>query len=189
MVNRFLLACFVFISIICSAQNKRDKFITDSISSISQGWRNLDSPKFNRLLQNIEKLEKDYNTYEAQYRFMLLESAYTIGKIDFFKAQLAISVEKYGVQVPYMKEKESYYNAIMTGELSSWFKEMYLEKHLIWLKNNFDKQIDLKKMNGLYERDQILIGFSSSLENRIELDTIQKKKKHELLSEYYLVIP
>jgi hypothetical protein len=166
------------------SQNKRDLFIADSIIPKAKGWNRVDKKTFEKLIKNIEQLEKDYNTYEAEMRYRILESAYNIGEIDFFKNQLSICVEKYGVQIPYMSEKESYYSVIMNGDLAEWFKKMYLEKHMIWLKNNFDKQVDLKKLNELHHNDQLLNSFSIRLGNELKYDSIQKKKSRSLFSEY-----
>lgn len=184
-LTRRFLTIFIFLSVICFSQNKRDHFIADSIVAKSKGWKNIDKNNFDRLLKNIIQLEKDYNTVEPQYRFMLLESAYSLGEISFFKAQLTILVEKYGFHVPYMREDINYYKALMNGELSEWFKEMYLEKHVIWLKNNFDKQKDLFVLNTLNEKDQFVDTYASNISSRVQLDSVQKEKHLEILSEYF----
>ena len=167
------------------SQNSRDKFITDSI--MPYAGKNNNSAMFHKLLKNIQQLELDYNTYEPDFRYyMLLEHAYNVGEILFFKEQLSILVERYGFQVPYMKETESYYKAIMTGELATWFREMYLEKHVIWLKNNFDKQIDLRKLNALSEMDQAINSYYHYVKDNLALDSIQKAKNRELSDTYLL---
>jgi hypothetical protein len=167
------------------SQNRRDIFLRDSIWSKSNGWNKIEKKTFANLIKNIEQLEKEYNTYEADIRYSLLQSAYASDEIDFFKEQLSICVEKYGVQVPYMTEKENYYDAIMKGNLASWFKEMYLEKHMIWIKNNFDKQIDLKRLNALHEKDQFVDSFAINLINNMPLDSVQQTKELKILSEYF----
>ena len=167
-------------------QNKRDYFIRDTIVSLNTNLSNNNNEdNFNKLVNSIEKLEKDYNTYEPEFRYhLLLHNAYNLNKIDFFKNQLSVLVEKYGFDVAYMSEQESYYNTIMKGKLSSWFKDMYLEKHFIWLKNNFEKQIDLRKLNNLHEKDQLINIYSLSLDVGAKHDSIQHKKDRELKSIY-----
>ncbi|WP_394758301.1 hypothetical protein [Flavobacterium sp.] len=185
MNKKILLLCLFFtVTVIC--QNKRDHFIHDTIVNLNANLaNNYNEDNFNKLLNSIEKLEKNYNTYEPEFRYhLLLQNAYKLNKIDFFKNQLSILVEKYGFDVAYMSENESYYNAIMKGDLSFWFKEMYLEKHFIWLKNNFEKQIDLRKLNSLHEKDQLINTYSLSLDVRAKHDSIQHKKDRELISIY-----
>lgn len=181
-LTKHILLIFLLISNFVSSQNIRDKFITDSISPF-YGVDNKIS--FDKLLKNIIQLEKDYETYEPDYRYsMLLESSFNIGNIPFFKEQLTILVEKYGFQVAYMKESESYYKSIMVGDLAKWFKEMYLEKHLIWLRNNFDKQIGLRKLNALHDMDQKLTSFANHFNSRLDLDYNQSLVSSQIKAEY-----
>lgn len=182
--NKILLSILVLLNLCSFSQNLRDKFVKDSISP----FFGIDNKiGFDKLLKNIVRLEKDYNTYEPNYRYtMLLESSYNIGNFSFFKEQLSILVEKYGFQVAYMKETESYYKAIMTGELAVWFKEMYIEKHVVWLKNNFEKQIGLRKLNALAELDQSLNSYSHQVDNKLDLDSIQLVKNREIIGDFFL---
>lgn len=167
------------------AQNSRDFYIQEYIVNIQNSKKLSEEEKFNTLLKNIEKLEKDYKTYEAEFRFfILLERSFNLKKLFFFKKQLSILVEKYGFQVIYMTENESYYKSIMKGELSVWFKEMYLKKHLIWLTNNFEKQIDLKKLNNLHEKDQLINKYSLALNELAKHDSLQIRIDRKLKSEY-----
>lgn len=180
----FFLLC-TFITGTAFSQNNRDRFIEDCIVSIHNSSKITKEEKFKTLLRNIEQLETDYKTYEPDFRYhLLLQNAFDLNKIPFFKNQLSILVEKYGFDVAYMTEKESYYYSIIKGELAPWFKEMYLDKHFIWLKNNFEKQIDLKKLNNLHGNDQLINSYSLSLNTRAKHDSIQKKKDRELKSEY-----
>lgn len=54
----------------------------------------------------------------------------------------------------YASGYENYYNSIIKGELSVWFKEMYIKNHSAWLAENLDKQIDIFKLNSLQSIDQ-----------------------------------
>lgn len=180
-LNRVSLFLFFFIYSSSFSQNSRDKFIIDSIATFYSN----DKIGFNKLLKNIVQLEKEYNTYEPDFRHSLLEKSFNIGELSFFKEQLTIFVEKYGFQVAYMKETESYYKSIMTGDLSEWFKEMYLEKHVVWLKNNFEKQIALRKLNALYEIDQKLNSYSHQIEYKLNLDSVQSVKNREINSNFH----
>ncbi|MEO8234755.1 MAG: hypothetical protein ABI549_05015 [Flavobacterium sp.] len=114
---RLLFMLFIIPTTTIFCQNVRDKFIRDSIVSYVTTFSNdPNETKFEKLKKSIEKLEKDYNTYEPDFRYhLLLQNAYNLNKIDFFKDQLTILVEKYGFDVAYMTEKESYYNNIMKG--------------------------------------------------------------------------
>ena len=159
-LHRSLMRRFSFVIIFCFfiietfSQNSRDKFINDSIINYRDVLhKNGTEYNFYKLIRSIETLEKMSKSYEPDFRYhMVLSNAYKLNKLDIFKKELEILVEKYGFDVAYMSEKEVYYDAITTGKLSSWFKKMYLKKHFVWLKNNFEKQIDLKKLNSYIYR-------------------------------------
>jgi len=133
--------------------------------------------------KRVLKLEQKYG-YEPELKHLLLSQSFRNNDLDFFKKELTILVEKYGFQLIYLKGTEVYYNAITKGELASWFKEMYLEKHFIWMKNNFDKQLDLKKLNDIGSKDQLIRRFIGIVNRNLTLDSIQKNKLSKSESEF-----
>ena len=52
---------------------------------------------------------------------------------DNFKKDLLVLVKDYGFKIDYLTTNENYYNDLMNGKLSNWFKKMYLKNHLICL--------------------------------------------------------
>ena len=132
--------------------------------------------------KRILKLEEKHG-YEPELKHRLISQSFINNDIDFFKKELSILVEKYGFQLIYLKETEVYFNSITKGELSSWFKEMYLEKHFIWMKNNFDKQLDLKKLNDIGNKDQLIRRYSSLLNKILTLDSVQNINTYKAMGE------
>lgn len=191
-LHRSLMRRFSFVIIFCFfiietfSQNSRDKFINDSIINYRDVLhKNGTEYNFYKLIRSIETLEKMSKSYEPDFRYhMVLSNAYKLNKLDIFKKELEILVEKYGFDVAYMSEKEVYYDAITTGKLSSWFKKMYLKKHFVWLKNNFEKQIDLKKLNSLHEKDQLVNSYSLLISQKMQLDSVQRKQERETKAVY-----
>ncbi|WP_072784269.1 hypothetical protein [Flavobacterium haoranii] len=136
------------------------------------------------LKSNVLKLEKEYG-YEPEFKYKLIDKSFLFEDFDFFKEELSILVKNYGFQVTFMNENESYYNSIMFGKLSKWFKKMYLKNHLYWLKHNFEKQLDIKTLNELPVKDQVIAKYSADLQNQLNLDSIQKNKFIEITANYY----
>ncbi len=168
---------------ICISQNKRDKFIMTSIEpEISSLY--LTKEKYYEIKDAIYKLEKE-NGYEPDYKYRLINQSYIFQDLDYFKQELSILVEKYGFNIAYMSQNESYFEAINNGKLKDWFKEMFLEKHFIWLQNNFDKQIDLRKLNELRMKDQLVNRYSSKLSQTLKLDSIQKVLNLKYLHDFF----
>ena len=166
----------LFYSSLTIAQNERDIIIHDSLSYIVM-YTNYPLAK-----KRILKLEEKHG-YEPELKHRLISQSFINNDIDFFKKELSILVEKYGFQLIYLKETEVYFNSITKGELSSWFKEMYLEKHFIWMKNNFDKQLDLKKLNDIGNKDQLIRRYSSLLNKILTLDSIQNINTYKAMGE------
>jgi len=132
--------------------------------------------------KRVLKLEQKYG-YEPELKHNLIRHSFRNNDLDFFKKELSILVEKYGYQLIYTKETEPYYITITEGELSSWFKKMYLEKHFIWMKNNFDKQLDLKKLNDIRDKDFLIRKHTNLLSSKLEFDSIQNINKANVMSE------
>jgi len=132
--------------------------------------------------KRVLKLEEKYG-YEPKLKHRLISQSFKNNDIEFFKKELSVLVEKYGFQLIYTKETEPYYTAITEGKLSDWFKEMYLEKHFIWMKNNFDKQLDLKKLNDIRDKDLLIRKYTNLLSRKLEFDSIQNINKKKVVSE------
>ncbi|RWX01598.1 hypothetical protein [Flavobacterium cerinum] len=187
-INSEKLILFVFVFwfyfIGCFAQNARDIFIKDSIYPILNTEAIKNKAEYLKLKEGIVKLEKQYG-YETNLKKRILEAAYVHNDITYFKAELTLLVKDHGFDVAYMSGDENYYSAIMKGALTKWFKEMYLKSHSEWLNNNFDKQIELRKLNAIHEKDQFVTSFAMNVLNVPGLDTAQKDAVKEHLAEYH----
>lgn len=174
---------FLVFHCICFSQNSRDKFILDSIEPFINNL-NINKSHYYQIKKAVLKIEKEYG-YEPEFKYRLLNKSFDVGDVEFLKKELSVLVEKFGFNVAYMTESETYFIAITTGHLKKWFKKMYLKKHLIWLKNNFDKQLDLRKLNELRTKDQLVNGYSAKISQNLALDSIQKKLSLQLLHEFF----
>jgi len=175
------LFTFIFILFylsVATAQNERDIIIHDSLSYMVMYTKE----NYPLAKKRVLKLEQKYG-YEPELKHRLISQSFINNDIEFFKKELTVLVEKYGFQLIYLKETEPYYTAITHGELSSWFKEMYLEKHFIWMKNNFNKQLDLKKLNDIGAKDQLIRKYTNLLSRKLEFDSIQNINKYNVISE------
>lgn len=179
-----LLSAIVFFSVFAAnAQTVRDIFIKDSIQPVLNAV-SIDRVDYLRLKKAIVTLEKQYG-YEVNLKKRIINKAYTQNDLDFFKTELSVLVKEYGFDAAYLSGNESYYTAIMKGNLSKWFREMYLTNHNVWLSNNFDKQADLRKLNTINEKDQVITSFAMSVLNIQGLDSLQQQKIKSLLGEYH----
>lgn len=172
----FTFICILLYSTCTTAQNERDIIVNDSLSFIAI-YTNYPLAK-----KRILKLEEKFG-YEPELKYRLIGQSYRNNDLDFFKKQLTILVEKYGFQLIYLTENEPYYTAITEGELSGWFKEMYLEKHFIWMKNNFNKQLELKKLNDIRDKAVLIRTHTNLLAKKLEFDSIQNSKKNKVMSD------
>ncbi|ESU28924.1 hypothetical protein FLJC2902T_09560 [Flavobacterium limnosediminis JC2902] len=127
------------------SQNYRDTVINE-VRNVSFLLSRKDKEQYQITKEKILKLEEDYG-YEVDLKLRLIEYSYLHKDLEFFKEQLEILVKNHGFTVAYMSGGESYSDALLKGELSPWFKAMYLKNHFIWLENNFDKQIDQRKLH------------------------------------------
>jgi len=174
----FTFIFILFYSLLAPAQNERDIIVHDSLSyTVMYMKENYPIAK-----KRVLKLEQKYG-YEPELKHRLISQSFKNNYIDFFKKELSTLVEKYGFQLIYIKETEPYYTAITEGELSSWFKEMYLEKHFIWMKNNFEKQLDLKKLNDIRDKDFLIRKYTNLLSKKLKFDSIQSINKKKVMSE------
>lgn len=175
---------FWFYFACCFAQNARDIFFKDSIHPILNTAAVKSKPEYVKLKKAIAKLEKQYG-YETNLKKRILEAAYSHNDLAYFKTEIATLVKDYGFDVAYMSGEENYYPAIMKGVLAKWFKEMYLKNHSEWLSNNFDKQIELRKLNTIHEKDQFVTSFAMNVLNVSGLDAVQQDAVKKHLAEYH----
>lgn len=140
-----LLLLFQFFTVFLFSQNYRDNVIKEIRKESFRLSKN-DKQQYLNTKEQILKLESDYG-YEVDLKLRLIESSYLHNDLGFFKEQLEILVSNHGFNVAYLSGRESYFDALMNGELSSWFKAMYLKSHFVWLEKNFEKQIDQRKLH------------------------------------------
>lgn len=165
------------------SQNFRDKVIYENIYPSFLKAR-VDKDYYLKAKEAILVLEEQFG-YEADLKLTLLSYSYRHKDLEFFKEQLEILVEKYGFTVAFMKGSESYYDAIITEELSSWFKEMYLKKHVVWLQGNFEKQIDQRKLYDMELKSQTVISFVSKINEIQSLNPAQIEAIDSKMSEFH----
>jgi len=160
------------------AQNQRDIIVHDSLSYIVM----FSKENYPIAKKRILTLEDRYG-YEPELKYRLINYSFRNGDLEFFKEELSVLVEKYGFQLIYLSGNEIYYESITKGELSNWFKEMYLENHFKWMKNNFAKQLDLKKLNDIGNKDRLIRKYTNLLSKKLTFDSIQDIHKNKVVSE------
>ncbi len=175
----FTLHFLFFWTTVSFSQNYRDILIQDSIYPLL-----FVESDYHKVKNLILKLEQNYGE-EPDLKYKLLDNSFKNGDYQFFKKELKNLVKHYGVNIIYFKGNESYYKAITEGFLSKWFKNMYLKNHPLWMKHNFLKQIDQKKLNDIKDKDQLVNVFAINIKNETGLDSLQRKKVHALLQDFF----
>lgn len=183
MAKKILVSIFLLLYSIGISQSSRDEYILERIESDISNL-NLSKERYFEIKAAIEKLEKE-NGYQPDFKYRLLDKSFVFNDIDFFMQELSILVENYGFNIAYTTGSESYFKAITTGELKEWFKEMYLIRHFKWLVNNFDKQFDLRKLNELRMKDQLINSFAAKITHTVKLDSVQKNLQLKHLNDFY----
>lgn len=179
MTNRFTFFFILFICFKMNSQNTRDTDIKEQILPFLNTENFYDISEYKRVKNLMKQMEIKYG-YETDLQTRLLNASFYHNDIEYFKEQLSYLVEKFGYDIIYTAEKELYYLSITEGNLASWFKQMYIKNHSLWLEHNFEKLIDLYKLNQLNKKDQIIskfiskIYFSPSTNNEQKL-TIQRE--------------
>lgn len=174
-MKRIFLILFSLSAFALHSQNERDSTIHDIVyPSLYQDYKLAKS--------EILKLEKTYG-YETELKYYLINASFAEGDLDFFKAELTTLVKEYGFNFAYEPEDKSYYEAISTGSLAGWFKDMYLKNHVIWLDNNFLKQADLQQLNGLHNKTLIYNKLRYTLDQKVTLDSIQKIEQKKVFED------
>ena len=169
---------------ICFSQNERDKRMGDLIKN-QVLYEEIEKEDYFTVKNELIVFENEFG-YEPSYHFRLLLNSYNHRDIAYYKTHISILVEKYGYNVSNLKGTESYYQSIIYGDLSKWFKKMYLKKHFDWLDNNFEKQVDLQILNDLKSNDQFISNSIGEEIKELKLDSVQTKKIDELSAKYYL---
>ncbi|WP_367229484.1 hypothetical protein [Flavobacterium enshiense] len=165
----------------CVSQNYRDKVIHEALNPVLDVFKPVPHADYLKAKELILKLDEDYG-YEADLHLKLLNLSYKHNDLDFFKAQLSQLVERHGFTIAYMTGQESYDDAILKGDLAAWFKPMYIKNHAIWLEKNFEKQLDLKKLNDARLRDQVISSFGVKIHEKIK-DTLVYRQITDIQNE------
>lgn len=91
-------------------------------------------------------------------------------------------VEHYGFDILQLNNRLSYYQALVTGELSNWFKMHYPPLRAKWLENNLEKLPYIKALNDLYVKDQTLANLYSTINSQ----DFKDEKAKEILDTIFL---
>jgi len=146
----FALSCvFLFSFSSLKAQTFRDSLISEITYNYS---KNFDS--YLKLKSDIKKLEEIEQKANPEILHNKLEIIYSNKDVDYFKDVLVLLTRNYGFNLSFASGYENYYTDILKGELSVWFKEMYIKNHSEWLNENFDKQVTIFKLNSFHKIDQ-----------------------------------
>lgn len=173
MLKKKILIVLLLFSIQIFSQNERDKEIKEIILPFFNTDKFYNKFDYSLVKKKIIDLEKRYG-YETDLQNRLLSASFYHNDSKYFKENLSILVKKFGYNIIYTSDKELYYYAITEGYLSNWFKKMFIKNHKTWLKNNFEKQINLQKLNQLNIKDQFLNRFASKIYFSSSMDDKQK---------------
>lgn len=147
-------------SLLVMSQTKRDIFLQDSIIKPVNSKQISNKEIYEKTYALLKKMDTEFG-YEKDIHFKILEFSYFHNDLNNFKKDLIILIKDYGLKIDYLTTNENYYNDLMNGKLSNWFKKMYLKNHLIWVENNFDKLNDIRALNEINIKDQTLAKLSN----------------------------
>lgn len=167
LIISFLVSIF---SSTLSAQTYRDTLVSEVSHSFPK-----DITSYNKLKENIKKLEKIEGKHNPEILNSKLRYFFEQNDFDYFKEKLTLLTRYYGYNVSYLSGKENYYESIIYGNLSNWFKEMYIKNHSEWLGENLDKQKTIFELNTLADKDQIVNGISTDIYQSLKLNEEQKQ--------------
>lgn len=142
------------------SQTKRDIFLRDSIIKPINYKQVTNKKIYHKTYDLLKKMDSEFG-YEKDIHLKILEFSYFHNDLDNFKKDLLVLLKNYGFKIDYLTTNENYYNDLMNGKLSNWFKKMYLKNHLIWVENNFDKLNDIRALNEINIKDQTLAKLSN----------------------------
>ena len=151
---------FLLFSLLVMSQTKRDIFLRDSIIKPINYKQVTNKKIYDKTYDLLKKMDTEFG-YEKDIHLKILEFSYFHNDLDNFKKDLLVLVKDYGFKIDYLTTYENYYNDLMNGKLSNWFKKMYLKNHLIWVENNFDKLNDIRALNEINIKDQTLAKLSN----------------------------
>lgn len=151
---------FLLFSLLVMSQTKRDIFLRDSIIKPINYKQVTNKKIYHKTYDLLKKMDSEFG-YEKDIHLKILEFSYFHNDLDNFKKDLLVLVKNYGFKIDYLTTNENYYNDLMNGKLSNWFKKMYLKNHLIWVENNFDKLNDIRALNEINIKDQTLAKLSN----------------------------
>ena len=151
---------FLLFSLLVMSQTKRDIFLRDSIIKPINYKQVTNKKIYDKTYDLLKKTDTEFG-YEKDIHLKILEFSYFHNDLDNFKKDLLVLVKDYGFKIDYLTTNENYYNDLINGKLSNWFKKMYLKNHLIWVENNFDKLNDIRALNEINIKDQTLAKLSN----------------------------
>lgn len=151
---------FLLFSLLVMSQTKRDIFLRDSIIKPINYKQVTNKKIYHKTYDLLKKMDSEFG-YEKDIHLKILEFSYFHNDLDNFKKDLLVLVKDYGFKIDYLTTNENYYNDLINGKLSNWFKKMYLKNHLIWVENNFDKLNDIRALNEINIKDQTLAKLSN----------------------------
>lgn len=151
---------FLLFSLLVMSQTKRDIFLRDSIIKPINYKQVTNKKIYHKTYDLLKKMDSEFG-YEKDIHLKILEFSYFHNDLDNFKKNLLVLVKDYGFKIDYLTTNENYYNDLINGKLSNWFKKMYLKNHLIWVENNFDKLNDIRALNEINIKDQTLAKLSN----------------------------
>ncbi|WCM41485.1 hypothetical protein MG290_11055 [Flavobacterium sp. CBA20B-1] len=173
----------LFFSLLCisniHAQTYRDSLASQIIHNFPK-----DETTYQKLKADIKELEKLEEKPNPEILHSKLSSIYKFKDIDYFKEILTLLTRYYGYNVSYLSGKENYYESIIYGNLSNWFKEMYIKNHSEWLSENLDKQKTIFELNTLADKDQIVNGISTDIYQSLKLNEEQKQIIDNILDKH-----
>ena len=155
-----LSIALLLFSLLVMSQTKRDIFLRDSIIKPINYKQVTNKKIYDKTYDLLKKTDTEFG-YEKDIHLKILEFSYFHNDLDNFKKDLLVLVKNYGFKIDYLTTNENYYNDLMNGKLSNWFKKMYLKNHLIWVENNFDKLNDIRALNEINIKDQTLAKLSN----------------------------
>lgn len=177
---RKVIYLFVLVSISCYGQTQRDTLVSEIIYNLPK-----DETAYTKLKADIKELEKSEEKPNPEILHSKLEYIYQQNDIDYFKEVLTLLTRNYGFNLSYASGNESYYEDIINGNLATWFKEMYIKNHSEWLSENLDKQIDIYRLNTLFEKDQLVNGVFRDFYSNLNLSEKQEEASFKMLGSHF----
>ncbi len=175
----YLLLSFLLTSFSYS-QTYRDSLVKTITRNIPK-----DLTTYNKLKTDLRELENIEGKPNPELLYSNIQTMYRMEDLDYFKATLELLTKRYGYNISYLKGSENYYKAIMHGELAEWFKKMYIKNHSEWLSENLDKQIDIYRLNTLFEKDQLVNKALGEIYNKLNLSDEQEKIRYKILGGFF----